>query len=79
MADRATEPLNETEIEILRSLPVTVYSPGVATMMRYGPLATKGLVDNEDIGSDEGQETIWHIFVTPAGKAALAAAERSHD
>lgn len=63
--------LTDHDAEILRSLPVTVYSPGPDTIMRYGPLATKGLLDNQDIGSDEAQETIWRIFITDAGRHAL--------
>lgn len=68
--------LTDHEAQILRSLPVTVYSPGVAAIMKYGPLGSKGLLNNEDIGSDEAQETIWRIFITDAGRQALSEGEQ---
>jgi hypothetical protein len=65
--------LTREEVGILKSLPVTVYSPGRRTFERYGPLAVKGLLTDRDIGSDEAQETIMLIVLTPAGRKALEA------
>jgi len=36
-------------------------------------LAGKGLLTDRDIGSDEAQETIMLIELTPAGRLALSA------
>ena len=65
--------LTKDELAILRRMPVTVYSPGRHTFERYGPLAGKGLLTDRDIGSDEAQETIMLIELTPAGRLALSA------
>jgi hypothetical protein len=65
--------LTDEDLSNLRSLPVTVYSPGRDTFERYAPLAGKGLLTDRDVGSDEAQETIMRIELTPAGRTALEA------
>ncbi|GGA45818.1 hypothetical protein [Pelagibacterium lentulum] len=66
-----TDRISSDDLAILRSLPRVVYSPGRETAERYGKLEQRGLLEATDIGSDEAQETILRIDVTPAGRKAL--------
>ena len=63
--------LTPDDLDLMRLMPVAVYSPGLATIEKYGPLVSAGLLDVEDVGSDEMQETIHVFTLTPAGRAAL--------